>query len=138
MRVEGCGVCASSLPLYVGRDWFAYPEARRYDSLTAGLEAALAGCALVLGDVPTLRELWDGSARFAPPGDDEALHGALAALTARPRDCGPLAGKARRRALALTPDAAADRYLLAYREAAGRPAGLPQQWAAPGPGASQP
>src|SRR6187549_3965113 len=25
VRVEGCGVCASSLPLWEGRPWFAYP-----------------------------------------------------------------------------------------------------------------
>jgi threonine dehydrogenase-like Zn-dependent dehydrogenase len=25
IRVEGCGVCGSSLPFGVGRDWFAYP-----------------------------------------------------------------------------------------------------------------
>jgi threonine dehydrogenase-like Zn-dependent dehydrogenase len=25
LRVEGCGVCASSLPLWEGRPWFAYP-----------------------------------------------------------------------------------------------------------------
>jgi threonine dehydrogenase-like Zn-dependent dehydrogenase len=25
IRVEGCGVCGSSLPLWEGRDWFAYP-----------------------------------------------------------------------------------------------------------------
>ncbi len=25
IRVEGCGICASSLPLWQGRDWFSYP-----------------------------------------------------------------------------------------------------------------
>lgn len=25
VRVEGCGVCASSLPVWEGRDWFSYP-----------------------------------------------------------------------------------------------------------------
>jgi threonine dehydrogenase-like Zn-dependent dehydrogenase len=25
IRVEGCGVCASSLPLWEGREWFSYP-----------------------------------------------------------------------------------------------------------------
>ncbi len=27
LRVEGCGVCASSLPIYQGREWFKYPVA---------------------------------------------------------------------------------------------------------------
>ena len=39
----------------------------------AVLEAAQAGCALVLSDIPTFRELWDGAARFVPARDDGAL-----------------------------------------------------------------
>ncbi|MBB1600449.1 zinc-binding dehydrogenase [Variovorax sp. UMC13] len=27
LRLEGCGVCASSLPLWEGREWFQYPQA---------------------------------------------------------------------------------------------------------------
>src|SRR4051812_11080650 len=27
IRVEGCGVCASSLPVWEGREWFEYPPA---------------------------------------------------------------------------------------------------------------
>src|SRR3954471_23053609 len=26
LRLEGSGVCASSLPLWEGRDWFTYPQ----------------------------------------------------------------------------------------------------------------
>jgi glycosyltransferase involved in cell wall biosynthesis len=37
------------------------------------LEAAQAGCALVLSDIPTFRELWDGAAIFVPADDDEAF-----------------------------------------------------------------
>lgn len=37
------------------------------------LEAASAGCALVLSDIPTYRELWDGCAMFFPPDDAQAL-----------------------------------------------------------------
>jgi glycosyltransferase involved in cell wall biosynthesis len=33
------------------------------------LEAASAGCALVLSDIPTFRELWDGCASFVSPDD---------------------------------------------------------------------
>jgi glycosyltransferase involved in cell wall biosynthesis len=49
------------------------------------LEAALSGCALVLGDIPSLRENWDGAAVFVPPGDDAALAAELYDLT---RDAG--------------------------------------------------
>lgn len=41
------------------------------------LEAALSGCALVLGDIPTLRELWDGAAVFADPCDPGQLRSVL-------------------------------------------------------------
>jgi glycosyltransferase involved in cell wall biosynthesis len=44
------------------------------------LEAALSGCALVLGDIPSLRELWTDAAMFVAPRDDEALTWALNSL----------------------------------------------------------
>ena len=37
------------------------------------LEAAAAGCALVLGDIASLRENWDGAALFVDPEDRPAL-----------------------------------------------------------------
>lgn len=33
------------------------------------LEAAMSGCALVLGDIPSLREIWQDAAVFVPPDD---------------------------------------------------------------------
>jgi glycogen synthase len=46
----------------------------RYEpfGLTA-LEAALAGCALVLGDIPSLREVWGSAGVYAAPGDAAQL-----------------------------------------------------------------
>jgi len=41
------------------------------------LEAAAAGCALVLSDIPTFRELWSGAALFVDPADSGALHRTL-------------------------------------------------------------
>jgi glycosyltransferase involved in cell wall biosynthesis len=46
------------------------------------LEAAAAGCALILADIPSLRELWDGAAMFVDPRSDSALRDGLARLTA--------------------------------------------------------
>lgn len=43
----------------------------------APLEAARAGAALVLSDIPTYRELWEGAALFADPRDPEAFANAL-------------------------------------------------------------
>jgi glycogen synthase len=78
------------------------------------LEAALAGCALVLGDIPSLRELWDETALFVDPDDTAALARALNTLArdATLRSC--LAQRARARALNLTPARMAQGYLEAY------------------------
>lgn len=46
------------------------------------LEAAQAGCALVLGDIPSLRENWDGAALFVAPDDLDALAATLERLIA--------------------------------------------------------
>jgi glycogen synthase len=37
------------------------------------LEAALSGCALVLGDIPSLREIWGDAATYVPPRDVAAI-----------------------------------------------------------------
>jgi glycosyltransferase involved in cell wall biosynthesis len=44
------------------------------------LEAAQAGCALVLGDLASLREIWADAAVYVPPDDRAALEAALRAL----------------------------------------------------------
>ena len=46
----------------------------------AVLEAAAAGCPLVLSDIPTFRELWDGAAVFLPPNDPEGFAEAITSL----------------------------------------------------------
>ncbi|HEX2494254.1 MAG TPA: glycosyltransferase family 4 protein, partial [Steroidobacter sp.] len=47
-----------------------YAHPARYEPFGLSvLEAALAGCALVLADLPSLRELWSGAALFAPAND---------------------------------------------------------------------
>jgi len=46
----------------------------------AVLEAAMSGAALVLSDIPTFRELWDGAAVFVPPADTECLRHTLRQL----------------------------------------------------------
>jgi glycosyltransferase involved in cell wall biosynthesis len=46
----------------------------------AVLEAAQAGCPLVLSDIPSFRELWDGAALFVPPHSDRAFAQAVEAI----------------------------------------------------------
>ncbi|HEV2727425.1 MAG TPA: glycosyltransferase family 4 protein [Solirubrobacterales bacterium] len=64
------------------------------------LEAARDGCALVLGGIPSLRELWGDAAAFVDPHDSLSLHEALAALIADERLRADLAQRAQGRAAA--------------------------------------
>lgn len=58
---------------------FAAPA--RYEPFgLAVLEAARSGCALVLGQVPSLVEVWGDAARFVAPDDPEGLRRTLLAL----------------------------------------------------------
>ena len=80
----------------------------------SALEAAQAGCALVLSGIPTLRELWDGAALFVPPQD---AHGFADAITQvlRDRDLRDRLGRAAQlRALRYTPSAMARRMARIY------------------------
>ncbi len=65
--------------------WYAataiFISASRYEPFGLSvLEAAQAGAALVLSDIETFRELWDGAAHFFPVGDAAALADALGRL----------------------------------------------------------
>lgn len=70
-------------------DWYAraaiYALPARYEPFgLSALEAALSGCALVLGDIASLREVWGDAALFVPPNDPDALGRALNRLIASP------------------------------------------------------
>jgi glycogen(starch) synthase len=80
------------------------------------LEAGLAGCALVLGDIPSLREIWDGAALFIPPNDVDTLGRTLEALSRDGVRLARLAARARTRALQYTPERMLRGYFAAYEE----------------------
>ena len=105
-----------ALAAWMGRaSLFALPV--RYEPFgLSPLEAALAGCALVLGDLPSLREVWGDAALFVPPEDHEALEKALQTLIADEPLRRRYAAQARRRALALTPERTAQGYLDLYQQ----------------------
>lgn len=94
---------------------FAAPA--RYEPFgLAVLEAALSGCALVLGDIPTMRELWDGAAHFVDPDDSDALAWTIEALLSDP-DAAMTAGlAARRRARCYGAEEMARGYVALYRD----------------------
>lgn len=78
------------------------------------VEAAAAGCALVLGDIRTLRENWSGAATFVPPDNRRALARAIEDLIRNPEQRHERAALARERAARFTVNAMTDAYLDAY------------------------
>ncbi len=100
--------------------WYAraavYALPARYEpfGLTA-LEAALSGCALVLGDIPTLREVWGSAARYVRPDDRDGLRDALNELLHEDALRIELAAQAMGRARRFGPARFARRYLSIYR-----------------------
>jgi glycosyltransferase involved in cell wall biosynthesis len=104
------------LAAHMGRaSIFALPA--RYEPFgLSALEAALAGCALVLGDIPSLREVWEDAAVFVPPDDTDMLMRALRRLVTEPVLCNRMSTLARTRALRFSPDRQVDAYLAAYAD----------------------
>ncbi|WP_162913327.1 glycosyltransferase family 4 protein [Rhodospirillaceae bacterium SYSU D60014] len=94
---------------------FALPAHYEPFGLTA-LEAALAGCALVLGDNPTMRELWEGAALFVPPDDRAQLAAAIHQLIRRPHLRDALGAAARARAHRYNAPAMTQAYRGLYQE----------------------
>jgi glycogen synthase len=83
------------------------------------LEAAAAGCALVLGDISSLRENWDDAAIFLPPADRDSWRAALGRLIGDRRERKRLAAAARARSERFALTSTARRYLTLYRELIG-------------------
>ena len=103
--------------------WFergsVYALPARYEpfGLTV-LEAAICRCALVLGDIESLRELWDGAALFVPPDAPLALISALQQLCTDHALRAAMAYQAHHRSSRFTPTLMAAQYLEAYAAAA--------------------
>jgi glycogen(starch) synthase len=120
VRPQHIGVLGRLTPAAL-TPWFArawiYALPARYEPFgLSALEAGLSGCALVLGDIPSLRGIWEGAAVFVPPNDRQALQAALAGLIAdgdRLREYGQ---RARDRALEFTPQRMVTGYLSAYSD----------------------
>ena len=115
--------------LYARAAIYALPARYEPFGLTV-LEAALSGCALVLGDIPSLRENWEGAALFVDPGSPDGLREALAGLV---RDAGRRAQLGRlalARGLLFDPARMASAYLAAYLQLL---AGVPAQRGAAAP-----
>lgn len=90
----------------------------------AALEAAKSGCALVLADIPTYRELWDGAAVFACPRDPSSFSTAFNRLAADASLRNHLAQEARTRSQRFSREAQVNAMLAQYRAMAKRPSSL--------------
>jgi len=80
------------------------------------LEAALSGCALVLGAIPSLKENWNGAAVFVNPQNAFGLRDALLKVIADEAYRYRLGRAARERALQLRTTLMVEKYLDAYSE----------------------
>lgn len=93
----------------------AFVSLARYEPFgLAVLEAAQAGAPLILSDIPSFRELWNGAAQFVPLGDDQALGVAAEAAFRAATEWGC---RARDRAQQYPLDAMVDGTLAVHREA---------------------
>jgi glycogen synthase len=101
---------------YLGRASIFVAPARYEPFGLAILEAAAAGCALVLGDISSLRENWDGAAVFVDPDDRSALKSAINQLIANPDKRNRAAAAARYRAREFMLTRMARAYAAVYRQ----------------------
>jgi glycosyltransferase involved in cell wall biosynthesis len=81
----------------------------------AVLEAASAGCALVLSDLASFRELWEGVALFVDPSDAAAAAAAIRRLADDPAERVRRGRAARTRAELYGVDAMTDGVLAVFR-----------------------
>lgn len=92
-----------------------FVSAAKYEPFgLAVLEAAQAGCALLLSDIPTFRELWGGAALFFPPDDDERLAELAEGLLDDRAERHRLGAAAQARAAGFTTAATADAMMAHY------------------------
>ena len=96
---------------------FAMPAKYEPFGLSA-LEAALSGCALVLGDIPSQREIWQQAATYVDPRDAGALQAALRGLIADDNHRTSMGERARQTALRYSASQMASAYRQLYRQLA--------------------
>lgn len=114
------------------RNWYAragiYALPARYEPFgLTPLEAGLSGCALVLGDIDSLREVWGEAALFVDPESTGELAEALETLVDDGALRREMARRASRRAREYGAERMGERYLQLYRQ-------LDDSWTADGSG----
>jgi glycogen synthase len=93
-----------------------YASAALYEPFGLGvLEAAQAGCALVLSDIPTFRELWNGAAVFIEPQSSRNFAEILHSLVTDQAQARAWGRRAQERAACFTVDTMSQGVLAIYR-----------------------
>ena len=129
VRVAGHGEASSDSSIqFLGRieSWQVLEQMRRaaiyalparYEPFGLSiLEAALCGCALVVGDIPSLREVWGEAALFVAPDDQRALADAINTLARDDARRAEMARRAGERARCFSTERFGQRYERAYRD----------------------
>lgn len=80
------------------------------------LEAALSGCALVLGDIPSFREIWQDAAIFVNTDDEKKLAGVINDLLQDESLLNKWVGKARQQALNYSLEKLTNEYCRLYQQ----------------------
>lgn len=106
----------AALANWMGRAGIFCLPARYEPFGLSALEAALSGCALVLGDIPALREVWQDAAIFVEPEDHQALQVRLTELCNSHELRTVMARKAQARAMTFSAELMAQRYMDCYRQ----------------------
>jgi glycosyltransferase involved in cell wall biosynthesis len=92
-----------------------YAHPAKYEPFgLAILEAASARCALVLGDIPSLKEIWRDAALFVDPRDPDHLAHVIHRLIAQPGLRLDIAKRARSRAIEFTLERMVGSYMRVY------------------------
>jgi len=118
VKMDGVQFLGKLSPSELGRklgqaEIFVLPA--RYEPFgLCALEAAMAGCALVLGDIPSLREVWGDAAVFVPPESPDRLKAALLKLISDRALRRQVAERCYRRSLYFTPHRMARNYMALY------------------------
>ena len=93
-----------------------YVATSRYEPFgLAPLEAALSGCALILNDIPTLREIWGDAAVYFERNNGASLVLTIQELASNPARRSEYGGRALERARRFNSDKMAEEYLGHYR-----------------------
>ena len=115
LQLLGCLKEEELQKLYAKAAIYAHPALYEPFGL-ATLEAAASGCALVLGDIPSLRENWDGAALFVNSNDPDCMTTVIKDLISNPQLRHEWSQKALRRAATFSIEKCANAYVSLYHQ----------------------